>query len=209
VNDPITTPPAVRGRPPKDINAPRGREQVVAATLEAATELFSERGIAAVSVREVAAHAGVNPALVHRYVGGKTALVRAVIDNQLDDMRSYLRTTASSPLPALPGAPERTLATYQRIVAHIVIEGGDIREYQSEFPVIHHVIEEIERRSGADPRTARMRAAQLFALDLAVRLFEPVLLRAAGLEPDDTEDLHRRVNELLRALAEEREPGER
>ena len=203
MNDPVTRPPVVRGRPPKDVNAPRGREQVVAATIEAAAELFSERGIATVSVREVASHAGVNPALVHRYVGGKTELVRAAIDHLVEDMRGYLRTAASSPLPALPGAPEQTMATYQRIVAHIVIEGGDIREYQSEFPVIHHVIDEIERRSGVDPRTARMRAAQLFALDLAVRLFEPVLVRAAGLEPDDTEDLHQRVRELLMALAEE------
>ena len=196
-----TRPP--RGRPPKDSSAPRGREQVVAASVDAATELFADRGIAAVSVREVAARAGVNPALVHRYVGGKTALVQAVVETLLDRMRGDLDTFASNVIPVLPRSPEQTLATYQRIAAHIVIEGGDIRDYQSDFPVIRHIIQEIQRRTGVDGRTARLRGAQIFALDLAVRLFEPVLMQAAGLGPEDADDLHRRVRQLLVAIGDQ------
>jgi len=194
--------PALRGRPPKDATAPRGREQVCAATIRAATELFSERGIAAVSVREVAARAGVNPALVHRYVGGKKALVRAVLENLLDRMREELDTFASNVIPVLPTSPEEHLATYQRIAAHIVVEGGDIREYQSDFPVIRHIIQEIERRTGVDARTARLRGAQIFALDLTVRLFEPMFVWASGLGPDDLDDLHRRVRRLLVSIGD-------
>ncbi len=203
MNDDEAPTPAVRGRPPKDASAPRGREQVYAATIQAATALFAERGIAAVSVREVATRAGVNPALVHRYVGGKQVLVRAVLTSLIDRMRGDLDTFASNVIPVLPTSPEQTLATYQRIAAHIVIEGGDIRDYQSEFPVIRHIIEEIQNRTGVDARTARLRGAQIFALDLAVRLFEPVLMQAAGLEPTDAGDLHRRVRQLLVAIGDE------
>ena len=199
--------PTVRGRPPKHAGAPRGRDQVYAATVGAATALFAERGIAAVSVREVANRAGVNPALVHRYVGGKTALVQAVLAALLDQMRGDLATFASSRIPVLPSTPEQTLATYQRIAAHIVIEGGDIRDFQSDFPVIRHIIDEIQRRTGVDARTARLRGAQIFALDLAVRLFEPVLMQAAGLDPADADDLHRRVRQLLVSIGEPPEPS--
>ena len=195
--------PVVRGRPPKDARAPRGRDQVIGAVIAAATELFADHGIAPVSVREVAAHAGVNPALVHRYIGGKTALVQAVVGALLERLRGDLDTFASNVIPVLPQTPEQTLATYQRIAAHIVIEGGDIREYQSDFPVIRHIIQEIERRTGCDPRTARMRGAQIFALDLAVRLFEPVLMQAAELDASDAGELHRRVRQLLVAIGDQ------
>lgn len=188
--------PAVRGRPPKNTAAPRGREQVFAAAIDAATTLFAQRGIAAVSVREVAARAGVNAALVHRYVGGKQMLVKLVLISLTDTMRGDLDAVAATRSRFLPPLSARALATYERIVAHIVIEGLDIREFQSDFPVIRRVIEEIRERAGVDSRTARCRAAQIFALDLAVRLFEPVLRDAAGLSADDTDDLHWRMRQL-------------
>ena len=192
--------PAPRGRPPKDATAPRGREQVYAATITAAKSLFADRGIAAVSVREVATRAGVNPALVHRYVGGKPVLLRAVLTSLTDDMRRDLDAVAASQVPVLPPMSAEALATYERIAAHIVIEGLDIRAFQSDFPVIHRVIEEIGRRTGVDSRTARCRGAQIFALDLAVRLFEPVLMRAAGLAAEDADDLHRLMRQVQASI---------
>jgi AcrR family transcriptional regulator len=202
VSDPGAPRPAPRGRPPKDAAAPRGRDQVYAATIRAATALFAQRGIAAVSVREVATRAGVNPALVHRYVGGKQVLLKLVLTSLTDAMRSDLDTVAANHVPMLPPLSAQALATYELIAAHIVIEGLDIRDYQSDFPVIRRVIEEIEHRTGVDSRTARCRGAQIFALDLAVRLFEPVLLRAAGLTDDDADDLHLRMRELQVGIGE-------
>jgi TetR/AcrR family transcriptional regulator, repressor for neighboring sulfatase len=202
MTDAASPPPAVRGRPPKDATAPRGRDQVYVAAIRAATSLFAERGIAAVSVREIAARAGVNAALVHRYVGGKQVLVHLVLTSLTDSMRGDLDTFASNQIPVLPTTPEQTLATYQRIAAHIVIEGRDIRDFQSDFPVIRHIIEEIQLRTGVDAQTARCRGAQIFALDLAVRLFEPVLMQAAGLADEDRDDLHRRVRQLLVSIGE-------
>lgn len=58
---------------------PHGRDKVVAAVLAAATELFAERGPAAVSLREVAQAADVNLGLIHRHIGSKTDLLAAVL----------------------------------------------------------------------------------------------------------------------------------
>jgi AcrR family transcriptional regulator len=56
-----------------------GREGTKAAILEAAEELFSERGFSAVTVRDIAERAGVSHALVHRYLGSKEDIFRAVL----------------------------------------------------------------------------------------------------------------------------------
>src|SRR5271154_7435070 len=60
---------------------PPGREEVAAAILEAATDLFAERGPAATSIRDIAARSKVNHGLVFRHFGTKDQLVGAVLDH--------------------------------------------------------------------------------------------------------------------------------
>src|ERR1700748_3485717 len=60
---------------------PLGRAQVVAAVLESAAELFAERGPAATSIRDIAAHSNVNRGLIHRHFGSKDRLGGAVLDH--------------------------------------------------------------------------------------------------------------------------------
>jgi AcrR family transcriptional regulator len=55
---------------------PLGREAVMAALIDATTELIVEQGVA-ISVREIAQRAGVNHGLVHTYFGSKDALLDA------------------------------------------------------------------------------------------------------------------------------------
>jgi len=57
----------------------RGRERTTVAIIDAAEDLFSAHGFTAVTVRAIAERAGVSHALVHRYVGSKTDLFRAVL----------------------------------------------------------------------------------------------------------------------------------
>jgi AcrR family transcriptional regulator len=188
--------PGPRGRPPKSDSAPRGPDGVRRATIRAATALFAERGIAAVSVREIAAEAGVNAALVHRYVGGKPVVLRAVMDALVDELKQDLEPVMARELPLIPERIEELMRVHQRILAHIAIEGLDVRDYQTEFPVVAFVMQQIQERDGVDERAARVRTAQIFALDMAVRLFEPLLLMAAGLTMDDREDLARLVRSI-------------
>lgn len=66
---------------------PQTRERV----LQAARRLFGERGYAAVTIREVAAAAGVSPALVMKVAGSKEQL--------------HALARPAEPAPLLPGTP--------------------------------------------------------------------------------------------------------
>jgi AcrR family transcriptional regulator len=65
---------------------PLGREAVMAAVLDAANELFAARGPASVSVRDIAAAARVNHALVHRHFGPKHKVLQAVLERSARGM---------------------------------------------------------------------------------------------------------------------------
>jgi AcrR family transcriptional regulator len=61
--------------------------------LRAARELFATRGIAAVTVRDIAAEAGVTHALVHRYFGTKEEMLAEILRREVQ---------AASSIPVVP-----------------------------------------------------------------------------------------------------------
>ncbi|MEU3560691.1 helix-turn-helix domain-containing protein [Kitasatospora sp. NPDC006786] len=73
------------GRPepaaPRRRDAARSRDLLV----RAATELFAERGFERTTIREIGDRAGVDPALIARYFGGKTQLYLAAVQMELGD----------------------------------------------------------------------------------------------------------------------------
>jgi AcrR family transcriptional regulator len=169
----------------------RGREATTTAILDAAEELFSERGYAAVSVRDVAARAGVSHALVHRYIGSKAELFRAVLtqrenailaaapDNPdlvesaslmlrqgLEHDRSYLRLIVRSAMSGL--AYDRTTGRFEATERLIELAG---RAAATASPS-----ERAEK--DLDPRIV---IAGVVALFLGWAATEPWLRPAAGL----------------------------
>src|SRR5271170_5270534 len=78
-----------------DTAKPIGRDEVSAAVLQAASELFAEKGPAATSIREVAARAGVNHGLLHRHFGSKRQLLAATLQH-LADSAAALRESGAS-----------------------------------------------------------------------------------------------------------------
>jgi AcrR family transcriptional regulator len=62
----------------------RDRERTRDKILTAARRAFARRGYVQTGVREIAAAAGINPALVVRYFGGKQKLFLAVVEGNLD-----------------------------------------------------------------------------------------------------------------------------
>lgn len=58
--------------------------------IQAATPLFAMKGVAAVSVKEVAEAAGVNVALISYYFGGKDNLYAFILENQLAKLDASL-----------------------------------------------------------------------------------------------------------------------
>jgi len=67
--------------------------------LDAARDLFSERGFHATSTRSIAARAGCNLSLIRYYFGGKEGLLRAVVGRNVEAVRAELGMLAAEPAP--------------------------------------------------------------------------------------------------------------
>jgi TetR/AcrR family transcriptional regulator, repressor for neighboring sulfatase len=181
-----------RGRPPKDAHAPHGPQEVIRAVVEVASEMFANQGYGAVSLRQVAFEAGVNPGLVHRYIGSKEDLLRAVFAKFAYELEDGPDAVTGPPLS--PGT-ERLVHTHQRIIAHLTLEGYDISQYKTQSPVVDVILGAIHDHGTVDDATARVRALQILALGLGWRLFESFLLSATGLTDDDHDAIQAAIRE--------------
>ena len=97
---------------------PTGRAEVAAAILEAATDLFAERGPAATSIRDIAARSHVNHGLVFRHFGTKEQLVGTVLDHLGANLSALLE--ADTPADEV----QRSLDRQLRVMARTVLEIG-------------------------------------------------------------------------------------
>ncbi|UXA08093.1 TetR/AcrR family transcriptional regulator [Mycobacterium sp. SMC-2] len=166
----MTTAPA-RGRG----KMPTGRAEVAAAILEAATDLFAERGPAATSIRDIAARSNVNHGLVFRHFGTKDQLVGAVLDHLGADLSALL----SSEPPA--DVLDRALDRQMRVMARTVLDGYPAGQLQKRFPTIATLLEWV-RPLHDDETDARLAVANALALQFGWRLFAPILRTATGLD---------------------------
>ncbi len=87
------------------------------ALLEAARQLMAEKGLPRVTVRDVAARAGVQPALVNYYFGGKQGLLRAVVVGVAARMLARIEEGAS-----VQGSIEERLRSVVRAVTSHCVE---------------------------------------------------------------------------------------
>ena len=65
------------------------------ALLVAARELMTEKGLPAVTVREIAERAGVQAALVNYHFGGKEGLLRSVVDSVMGEMAERIQAVTT------------------------------------------------------------------------------------------------------------------
>ncbi|WP_082573675.1 MULTISPECIES: TetR/AcrR family transcriptional regulator [unclassified Nocardioides] len=74
---------------------PHGREEVRAATLAATRELLAERGPDRFSVRDIAARAGINHALVFRYFGSKSQVVEEMLAQEAQAVAEAVKASGA------------------------------------------------------------------------------------------------------------------
>ncbi len=173
---------------------PTGRDEVAAAILEAATELFAERGPAATSIRDIAARSHVNHGLVFRHFGTKEQLVGAVLDHLGANLSALL--AADTPADVLDRALDRQI----RVMARTVLDGYPAGHLQKRFPNIAAFLDGV-RPLYDDETSARLAVANALALQFGWRLFAPILRSAAGLdELTDAELRHAVAAEVARIL---------
>ncbi|MHA3023405.1 TetR/AcrR family transcriptional regulator [Mycobacterium sp. BMJ-28] len=157
---------------------PTGREEVVAAVLEAAADLFAQRGPSATSIRDIASRSRVNHGLVYRHFGTKERLVGAVLDH----LGAALIALVSGGAPAED--IEQATDRHTRVMARALLDGYPVGQLQTRFPNIALLLETVRPRYGdapADDRAARLAVANAVALQLGWRMFEPFLRSATGL----------------------------
>jgi AcrR family transcriptional regulator len=169
--------------------------------------LFGERGPAAASTRQIAARARVNNGLIHRFFGTKDALLRETMDRLAGEISAAVapdERDLGSWLQWFATARERT--GYWKLLARCLLDGKDPREFQSDFPTIHQIVDMFEalRERGTLPRELdpRVAAAAVAALGLGWLVFEPFLTPAAGLDDRDLTGVRRAVGRFAVSLVE-------
>ncbi len=154
--------------------------------LEAARDLFAERGYEGTTVRSIAALAGVNQALLFRYFGSKRGLLTEVVAlGGLEQVRAtppeeLFETALRSMLTqSAEGAEDRSLEVYLRSVGRGDEAAGTLRELGEEYQSA------LAGLSGAPD--AVLRADLAMAWLLGIGLMRTVVAREplAGAEPDD------------------------
>jgi len=178
------------------------------AILAAARELFAAHGVDGVSIRQVAAAAGVNHALVHRYCGTKSDMVaeillaegaamsamgkphaeageslaafRDVLDYALTDGRTSLLLMLRAEIDGL--APESLL------------EGAPLRP----LSLLQTWLAERGAATGADPQAL---ALVLGAAIMGFSALQPMLTAGAGLDDADPAEVRRRFIDTVVGVA--------
>lgn len=161
------------------------------ALVRAGAELFAERGLSAVSVRDVATRARVNHGLVHHYFGNKEDLLREVVRRLSEELAAQ----SAIRFDELFDAAGRSRLF--RIQARLILDGHDTKQYASGHILFDRVLRIAVQAKEAgflkadlDPKLA---ASMGVALHLGWLVFEPHLMDAAGYKKRDRERVRTEV----------------
>jgi TetR/AcrR family transcriptional regulator, repressor for neighboring sulfatase len=188
------------------------------AILKAARELFAAHGVDGVSVRQIAAAAGINHALVHRYFGTKNEMVGAILASEAEAMSSLSRADAdeAEALVTLRGILEHVLtarrttlllmlrAEIDGLAPERFVDGAAARPLGllEDWLATHGT-----GAVGTDPGAlAMVLGAAIFGL----AALQPMLAQGAGLQGEDADEVRRRcIGAIIDVVAAAvgREPG--
>jgi AcrR family transcriptional regulator len=116
------------------VQRPVGRDEIRAAVLEAAARRFAAEGPEA-SLRDIADDAGVNLGLIHRHIGNKDDLLRAVLAAEIEGGVGFIEQSgdAATALRRLfAGTADN--GRYIRIVAWLLLQNPSELSHQDRYP---------------------------------------------------------------------------
>jgi AcrR family transcriptional regulator len=195
-----------------------GRDATTAAILDAADELFRERGYEAVTVRDIAEQAGVSHALVHQYAGSKVDLFRAVLSRN----DGYMTSMAPAHLDLLESARlilrsglEPQARDYARLLMRTALSGLPYDQTTERFAVVEQLIELAERQAeSASPAeraekdlAPRLVGACIGSLYLGWVSGEPWLRPAWGLDEMDDDEVAAGLERVILSILKDHVPG--
>ena len=181
-----------------------------------ALRLFAARGPDAVTVRQIAAAAGVSPALVVHHFGSKEGLREVVDEHVLGLFEAMLGEMTADGAPDLYD-PAASGSLAEAMVAHLppgspvpaylrrlLLADGDAgrrlfrRMYEISTILVSALVQAGLAAPGADPA---VRVAFLMANDLAVFLLREHLADVLGVDPLSEEGMARWAREMLAIYA--------
>jgi AcrR family transcriptional regulator len=170
---------------PADPTAERAAEDLTARARirDAALRLFADRGIAAATIRDIAAAAGVSSGLVRHHFGSKEAL-RDACDryamDRIEQLRTQLLTEGRLADESFLASMHPTVLLWQSYLVRSLMDGSD-----HATAMLDEMVEQGERWLAGQPiesRDPRTYAAVLTAMLLGVFLMTDQLSRLLGVD---------------------------
>lgn len=148
--DPVTNAPT---------NAPAGQsgpERVRAAVIQAARKMFAERGIHAVSVREIAKEVGVSHTLLHLYFGSKDEIVRQVLNTYDTSIAGSIEAADDVTAAIAQGFKKAAGQADYKVLASALLEGIVPDRVTRDAAVTRAIAARITDSDKFDPRVVGM-----------------------------------------------------
>ena len=184
------------------VAARRDSARTKARIIRAARQLFAERDIASVGIREIASAAGVSHGLVQRYCGTREQMIAEIVRQEIERL-----SVSPPPLPKRASPDEfadlrellkagtHRFEEYARIIARAELAGlepGSMLEPGRPTPAMQ-LTESIRRlqsrsRGKHPPLDPALVSAYVNASLFAFGAMSPWLMAAVGLDPEDFEN---------------------
>ena len=191
---------------------PRNADESRARILDAARRLFAEQGLE-VSLREIAASAGVSHGLIRRYFGSREQMVAAIIRHEIDTVM------AAHPVAAEGGvAPIREMLRegvdafrdFARIISRAELAGiapERMLDPSATTPAMRlaDLIAALQAKTGRTdrpPLDPRLVSAFVNAALFGFATLSPWLMASVGLRPNDYEARTDEIADIVLALIE-------
>jgi TetR/AcrR family transcriptional regulator, repressor for neighboring sulfatase len=177
-----------------------GREAAVEKLVDAASDLFARHGPDGVSLRQIAAAAGVNYGLIHQYIGTKDDLLHLVFRSVSEQAAARLSAAADldAALDELIGTG-RQPSRYVSMLAWAILQGRDATALLGRSPALTALLERIDASGDARP-DRRERVAAAVALNLGWQLFGSFIRNGVGLDATADDALAEQRRRLIRSF---------
>jgi AcrR family transcriptional regulator len=188
-------------------DAPRGRDEIIEAILQATEELLPKHNPSEISLRQIAEAANINYSLIHRYFGTKESVIMAAHERMLSKVGEQFSAVdrIDGNIGVLFKISGQNVSR-RTLLARAMLDGADPHLIRHHFPIMHQLIDllrkkksETENPSEYDPETL---AAFFAGSALGWFFFEPVLLASTGLDKKDKAEVHSQITEMLEKTAE-------
>lgn len=185
---------------------PKGRAEVEAALIDATATMCRERSPASVTLRGIAAEAGVNHGQVRHYFGSKTELVAATIEHLEGFMLDRLETNSTEDSAEMLLRSLTEDPAFSHLIGWLLAEEVSPESVGLRFRFGRALIGQMVA-DGADTDAATTAASQIMVVCAGWTLLRPMLVASNRLDGNAQRELVEALATQVRALAAGPLPG--